>query len=53
MSNEPAFFDNQPIRRIYDAHTNKWWFSVVDIVKILTQQQDVRKAGTYWKVLEK
>jgi DNA-damage-inducible protein D len=52
MSNEPALFDNQPIRRIYDPHTDKWWFSVVDIIKILTQQQDVRKAGTYWKVLK-
>lgn len=52
MSNEPALFDDQPIRRIYDARTDTWWFSVVDIIKILTQQQDSRKAGTYWKVLK-
>jgi DNA-damage-inducible protein D len=52
MPNEPAFFGNEPIRRIYDTHTDTWWFSVVDIIKILTQQQDVRRAGTYWKVLK-
>ena len=52
MSNEPALFDNQPIRRLYNAETDNWWFSVVDIIKILTQQKDVRKAGTYWKVLK-
>ncbi len=52
MPNEPALFENQPIRRIYDEANDIWWFSVVDIIKILTQQSDVRKAGTYWKVLK-
>ena len=52
MTSEPALFDNQPIRRVYDAKTDTWWFSVVDIVKVLTQQADVRKASTYWKVLK-
>lgn len=51
-NHQPALFDNQPIRRVYDTHTDTWWFSVVDIIKVLTQQTDVRKAGTYWKVLK-
>ena len=51
-SHQPALFDNQPIRRVYDATTDTWWFSVVDIIKVLTQQTDARKAGTYWKVLK-
>ena len=47
-----ALFEGRPIRRIYDAATNTWWFSVVDIVQVLTQQPDSRRAGTYWKVLK-
>ncbi len=49
---QPALFEDQPIRRIYDEPTETWWFSVVDIVKILTQQPDTRRASTYWKVLK-
>ena len=52
MSDQPAFFENQPIRRIYDGETDTWWFSVVDIIRILTQQPDTRKAGLYWRVLK-
>ena len=49
---QPAFFEDQPIRRIYDEPTETWWFSVVDIIKILTQQPDSRRASNYWKVLK-
>ena len=52
MPNETTLFENQPIRRVYNEATDTWWFSVVDIIKILTQQPDARKAGTYWKVLK-
>jgi DNA-damage-inducible protein D len=51
-SRPPAFFENTPIRRIYDEPTDTWWFSVVDIIQILTEQSDSRRAGTYWKVLK-
>ncbi len=47
-----ALFEGHPIRRIYDEATDTWWFSVVDIIQILTQQPDSRRAGTYWKVLK-
>lgn len=52
MSDQAAFFENQPIRRIYDEATDTWWFSIVDIIKVLTQQPNARRAGTYWKVLK-
>ncbi|MDO8988619.1 MAG: hypothetical protein Q7U91_03205 [Sideroxyarcus sp.] len=29
-----------------------WWFSVVDIVQVLTQQPDYQAARNYWKVLK-
>lgn len=52
MPDHAALFENQPIRRIYDEATETWWFSVVDIVKILTEQPDSKQAGNYWRVLK-
>ena len=36
----PAEFDGQTIRRIYDETTEIWWFSIIDVVQVLTQQSD-------------
>jgi DNA-damage-inducible protein D len=52
MQNEPAFFETHEIRRVYDEKTDIWWFSVVDIVQVLTQQTDYKTARNYWKVLK-
>lgn len=48
----PALFESQPIRRVYDDKTEVWWFSVIDIVQVLTQQPDYQAARNYWKVLK-
>ena len=34
----PSELDGHAIRRVYDEETETWWFSVVDIVQVLTQQ---------------
>ena len=52
MQHLPAQFENQAIRRVYDEAADTWWFSVVDIVQVLTQQPDTRRASNYWKVLK-
>ena len=52
MSVQPAFFETQAIRRVYDEETETWWFSVVDIMQVLTQQPDYQEARNYWKVLK-
>jgi hypothetical protein len=52
MSAAPALFENFPIRRVYDEATETWWFSVVDIIQVLTDQPDARRASNYWKVLK-
>ena len=49
----PADFDAQSIRRVYDEHTEVWWFSVVDVVQGLTQQADDLTAGKYWNQLKR
>ncbi len=47
-----AIFEDQPVRRVWDGKTEKWLFSVVDIVKILTDQQNFQTARKYWNKLK-
>lgn len=53
MQHIPTQFENQAIRRAYDEATETWWFSVVDIVQILTQQPDDLTARKYWNQLKR
>lgn len=46
-------FEDQPIRTAWDAQQEEWYFSVVDVVRILTDQPDLRGASNYWRVLKK
>ena len=46
-------FENKRIRTAWDAEKEEWYFSIVDVVAILTDQPDARHASTYWAVLKK
>ncbi len=46
------FFDDREVRAIWDETNNKWWFSVLDIVAVLTDQNDYTKTRNYWKYLK-
>ncbi len=52
MKADMTMFENYKIRRIYDEESEIWWFSVIDIVQVLTQQADYQAARNYWKVLK-
>ena len=52
MKSLPVQFENHNIRRVYDEKTETWFFSVVDIIQVLTQQPDPQAARNYWKVLK-
>jgi len=52
MQNQPAIFEEYEIRRVYDEATETWWFSVVDIIQVLTQQADYQTARKYWNKLK-
>ena len=52
MKNDTAIFEGHGIRRVYDEKTEMWFFSVVDIIQVLTQQPDYKAAQNYWKVLK-
>ena len=55
MSNTESLqlFEDQPIRTAWDADAEEWYFSIVDVVGVLTEQPDARHASTYWAVLKK
>jgi hypothetical protein len=46
----PTQFDGQSIRRVYDEATETWWFSVIDVVQVLT---DSSYANRYWSDLKR
>lgn len=52
MQSQPAIFEEHEIRRVYDEASETWWFSVVDIVQVLTQQPDYQTARKYWNKLK-
>ena len=45
-------FDDQRIRTAWDEEKEEWYFSVVDVVGILSDQPDYDHARNYWKVLK-
>ena len=46
------FFDDREVRAVWDEENSKWWFSVLDIVALLTDQDDYSKTRNYWKYLK-
>ena len=49
----PTEFEGQAIRRVHDEATDTWWFSVVDVVQVLTEQADFQTARKYWNQLKR
>jgi hypothetical protein len=45
-------FESQHIRSEWDAEAEKWWFSVLDVVAVLTDQPEYKKVRNYWKWLK-
>ena len=45
-------FENKRIRTAWDAEKEEWYFSIVDVVAVLTDQPDQRHAAKYWSVLK-
>ena len=45
-------FENNKVRTLWDEGNEKWYFSIIDIIAILTEQRDFQGARNYWKVLK-
>lgn len=50
MENELKLFQENKIRTVWDNEKEEWYFSVVDIVGVLSGSEN---ANNYWKVLKK
>ncbi|MBR4657560.1 MAG: phage antirepressor protein [Oscillospiraceae bacterium] len=51
-SNSIQLFEDQPIRMAWDEEKEEWYFSVVDVVRVLTEQATQRGASNYWAKLK-
>ena len=45
-------FEGKKVRLVWDAEQEKYYFSVVDVVQVLTGSFDYQQARKYWKVLK-
>lgn len=54
MTNREALklFEDKKIRTVWDDEQEKWYFSIVDVVAVLTDSVDYQAARNYWKVLK-
>lgn len=46
------FFGDREVRAVWDEERAKWWFSVLDILGVLNDQDDYSKNRNYWKYLK-
>lgn len=51
-SNSVKLFGGNQIRSVWDEDNEKWYFSIVDVVAVLTDNDDYQLARNYWKVLK-
>ena len=45
-------FEQKQVRTIWDEEKEKWYFSIVDVISVLTEQITFQSARNYWKVLK-
>ena len=46
------FFNDREVRAVWDEEHCKWWFSVLDIIAAINEQDDYQKTRNYWKYLK-
>ena len=49
---ELQLFEDKKVRTIWDDEQEKWYFSIVDVVGILTDQSNLERARNYWNKLK-
>lgn len=52
MKNEVKLFEKKQVRSVWDNENEKYWFSIIDVIAVLTDQIDYEKARNYWKWLK-
>ena len=46
------FYKDSKVRAVWDEEQNKWFFSVLDIIGAINEQEDYQKNRNYWKYLK-
>ncbi len=46
------FYNDREVRAVWDEEHCKWWFSAVDIVRAINNEEDYKKNRNYWKYLK-
>ena len=46
------FFNDREVRAVWDEEHSKWWFSAVDVVRAINDEDDYKKVRNYWKYLK-
>ena len=46
------FYNDREVRAIWDEEKSQWWFSVLDVVGAINEQDDYTKNRNYWKYLK-
>ena len=46
------FYNDREVRAVWDDENNKWWFSAIDIVRAINDEDDYKKCRNYWKYLK-
>ncbi len=52
QNDQIQLFEDKRIRTAWDVEKEEWYFSIVDVVAVLTDQPDQRHAAKYWSVLK-
>ena len=52
MADKIQLYEDQPIRTAWVEDEEEWYFSIVDVVGVLTEQTDYQKARKYWNKLK-
>ena len=46
------FYNDREVRAVWDEGHSKWWFSAVDIIRAINDEDDYKKCRNYWKYLK-
>jgi cell filamentation protein len=46
------FFNDREVRTVWDETDAKWWFSVLDVVAVLNEENEYQRVRNYWKYLK-
>lgn len=47
------FFNDREVRAVWDDERNCWWFSAIDIVRAINDEDDYVKTSNYWRWLKR